>query len=175
MSRITAASRKPVWIALSVALVLQTGLISLQGRRHIDTSFVRVWILDSLAPVEKIADRSLYGVRFTWNRYIWLVGVADENQRLKHENDGLRKQMIEEREAVLEAQRIRALAGLHESNIGKSVIARVIGRDPGRAQTITIDKGATHGLKPDVAVMTSAGVIGRVIHSSNFFSIVQLI
>jgi rod shape-determining protein MreC len=175
MSRIAAASKKPVWVALIVALVIHTGLISLQGRRHIDTSFVRVWILDALAPVEKVADRLLYGVRFTWSQYIWLVGVADENQRLKHENDGLRKQIIEEREAVLEAQRIRALAGLHESNLGKSVIARVIGRDPGRAQTITIDKGATHGLKPDTAVMTSAGVIGRVIHSSNFFSIVQLI
>src|SRR5262245_26753168 len=106
MSRITAASKKPVWIALIVALVIHTGLISLQGRRHVDTSFVRIWLLDSLAPVEKIADRSLYGVRFMWSRYIWFVGVADENQRLKHENDGLRKQITEQREAVLEAERI---------------------------------------------------------------------
>jgi rod shape-determining protein MreC len=175
MSRIAATSKKPAWIALIVALVIHIGLISLQGRRHIDTSFVRVWILDSLAPVEKVADRMLYGVRYLWSRYVYLVDVAEENHRLKYENDGLLKLIIEQREAVLEAQRIRTLAGLQEANLGKSVIARVIGRDPGRAQTITIDKGATHGLKPDAAVMTSAGVIGRVIHSSNFFSIVQLI
>src|SRR5262245_11795312 len=112
MSSIAPASKKPVWIALIVALVIHTSLMSLQGPRHSDTRFVRVWILDSLAPVEKVADRLLYGVRYVWSRYIWLLGVADENHRLKYENDGLRKQIIENREAVLEAQRIRALAGL---------------------------------------------------------------
>jgi rod shape-determining protein MreC len=55
------------------------------------------------------------------------------------------------------------------------VIARVIGRDAARNQTVTIDKGAVHGLKPDSAVITPAGVVGRVIQTSNFFSIVQLI
>jgi rod shape-determining protein MreC len=175
MSRTVNASKKPIWIALTVALVIHTGLISLQGRRRIDTSFVRVWILDALAPMEKLADRSLYGVRYVWSRYIGLIGVYDENQRLKRENDELRIKIIEQREAVFEAQRVRILAGLQEAGLGKSVIARVIGRDPGRSQTITIDKGTTHGVRPDTAVITSFGVVGRVIHSSNFFSIVQLI
>ena len=33
-------------------------------------------------------------------------------------------------EDVLEAQRLRASAGLSDSGIGKTVVARVIGRDP---------------------------------------------
>src|ERR1043166_5037275 len=110
MSRMVTASKKPVWIALTVALVLHTGLISLQGRRRIDTSFVRVWLLDSLAPVEKLADRALYGVNYVWGRYVGLIGLHDENQRLKRENDDLRVQIIQEHEAVLEAERIRGLA-----------------------------------------------------------------
>ena len=175
MSRIVNASGKPVWIALSVALLLHTGLISLQGRRRIDTSFIQVWILDSLAPMEKLADRSLYGVRHVWSRYIGLIGLYDENQALKRENDELRMQIIEQREAVKEAERIRKLVVLRDSGVGKSVIARVIGRDSGRNQTVTIDKGSTHGLKPDTAVITASGIVGRVIISSNFFSIVQLI
>jgi rod shape-determining protein MreC len=175
MSRIVTASRKPVWIALTVALVIQTGLISLQGRRRIDTSFVRVWILDALAPMEKLADRSLYGVRFVWNRYIGLIGLYDENQQLKRQNDDLIMQIVQQREDVLEAKRVLALAGLQEAGLGKSVVARVIGRDPALRQTITIDKGTAHGVKPDTAVITASGIVGRVIHSSNFFSIVQLI
>jgi rod shape-determining protein MreC len=175
MSRAANASGRPVWIALTVALVIHIGLISLQGRRRIDTSFVRVWILDTLAPVEKLADRSLYGVRYVWNRYIGLVGLYDENERLRREIDGLKMQIVEQREAVLEAQRVRELAGLQDAGLGKTVIARVIGRDAAGNQTITIDKGATHGLRPDSAVIAPAGVVGRVIHSSNFFSIVQLI
>jgi len=175
MSRIVVASKKPVWIALTVALVVHTGLISLQGRRRIDTSFIRVWIIDSLAPLEKIADRSFSRVRQSWDRYIALIGVHDENERLKRENDELRLQVVQQREAILEAERIRALVGFQHSGIENPILARVIARDPARSQTITIDKGTAHGLRTDTAVFTPSGIVGRVIHSSNYFSIVQLI
>ena len=175
MSRIVVASKKPVWIALTVALVIHIALISLQGHRRIDTGFIRVWVLDSLAPLEKLADRLLFGARQAWDRYIVLVGVHEENLRLKRENDELRMQVIQQQEAIAEAERIRAIAGFKPSGIGKPLIARVIARDPARSQTITIDKGRVHGLRPDIAVITPAGVVGRVIQSSNFFSIVQLI
>ena len=175
MSRTVPVSKKPIWITLTLALAIHTGLISLQGRRRIDTGFLRVWILDSLAPVEKLVDRSFLSTRSVWDRYVQLIGVHDENQRLKRENDELRMQIIEQREAILEAERIRALAGFHEPGLGKSIIARVIGRDPAHTQTITIDKGAAQGVRPDTAVITPVGVVGRVIHSSNSFAIVQLI
>src|SRR5579863_1900035 len=107
MSRTVVESKKPVWIVLAVALIIHTGLISLQGRRRIDTSFVRTWILDSLAPMEKLVDRSSYGIFYVWDRYIALIGLHDENQRLRHENDDLRMKMAVEHEAVLEANRVR--------------------------------------------------------------------
>ena len=175
MSRIVVASKKPVRIALTVALVIHIALISLQGHRRIDTGFIRVWALDSLAPLEKLADRSLFGVRQAWDRYIVLIGVHEENLQLKRENDDLRMQLIQQREAIAEAERIRALAGFQPLGIGKPLMARVIARDPAHTQTITIDKGRVHGLRPDTAVITPAGIVGRVIQSSNFFSIVQLI
>ena len=162
-------------MVLTVALVIHTGLISLQGRRRIDTSFVRVWILDALTPMERLVDRSSYRVRYVWDRYIALIGVHDENQRLKRENDDFRMQMVMDHEKVLEAERIRTFAGLQDAALGKTVVARVIGRDPARTQTVTIDKGTAQGVKPDTAVITPAGVVGRVIHSGNFSSIVQLI
>ena len=175
MSRIVVESKKPVWIVLAIALVIHVGLISLQGRHRINTGFIRASILDSLAPMEKLVDRSSLGVRSVWERYIALIGLHDENQRLKHEVDDLRMQIVTEHEAVLEAQRLRALAGLPEAGIGKSIVARVIGRDTGRGQTVTIDKGRIHGVKVDSAVITADGVVGRVIQIGNFASIVQLI
>jgi rod shape-determining protein MreC len=175
MSRAVVESKKPVWIVLAIALVLHTGLISLQGRRRINTGFVRVWILDSLAPMEKLVDRSTYGVQYVWSNYIGLIGVRGENQRLKQEVDQLRMQIANDHEAILEAQRLRELTGLQNSGIGKTIVARVIARDPSRSQTVTIDKGRRHGVRPDSAIVTVEGVIGRVILSGNFFSIVQLI
>src|SRR6058998_233610 len=165
MSRIVSASNKPTWIALGIALALQTGLISFQARRRIDASFVRMWILDSLAPMEKLVDRSTYSFSYIWERYVALIGVHDENQRLSHQVDELQ----------MELHRLRALLSLSPADMGKTVVARVIGRDPARSQTVTIDKGTAHGVRPDSAVITPEGFVGRVIHSSNFFSIVQLI
>jgi rod shape-determining protein MreC len=175
MSRNVATSKRPIWVALTIALVIQTGLISIQGRRRIDTSFVRVWIVDSLAPVEKLVDRSTYGLHYVWDGYIALIGVHRENQSLRHQIDDLQMQLQQNREDILELQRLRGVLSFPAANTGKTIVARVIGRDPARSQTVTIDKGATHGVKPDSAVITPAGVVGRVIHTSNFFSIVQLI
>jgi len=79
MSRIVAVSKRPTWVALGIALVFQTGLISIQARHRIDTSFVRVWILDSLAPLEKLVDRSTYAGFYVWERYLALIGIHDEN------------------------------------------------------------------------------------------------
>ena len=84
-------------------------------------------------------------------------------------------QITTDREGVVEAQRVRELAGLQDPGIGKTIVANVIGRDAGRSQTVTIDKGRAHGVKTDSAVITASGIVGRVILSSNFFSIVQLI
>ncbi len=175
MSRVAPASKKPVWIALAIALVIHTGLISVQARRRIDTSFVRVWILDSLSPMEKLVDRSIHGVLYVWDSYIGLVGLHRENDRLKHDLDEARMQIQKNQEDLLELQRLRGMLSLPESGIGKTVIARVIGWDPAHSQTVTIDKGTAHGVKPDSAVITPNGIVGRVIHSGNFSSIVQLI
>ena len=41
MNRAVVVSKKPLWIVLAVALVLHTGLISLQARHRINTGFVR--------------------------------------------------------------------------------------------------------------------------------------
>jgi rod shape-determining protein MreC len=175
MGRIVASSNKTVWIVLAAALILHTGLISLQSRHRFDMGFIRVGIVDLLAPAEKFADRGFYAVRYVWDQYVALIGVHNENVRLRRENDELRMQVVQQREEALEAQRVRALVGLQDSGIGKSVVARVIGRDPARSQTVTIDKGAAQGLKPDSAVITASGIVGRVIHTSNYYSIVQLI
>ena len=67
------------------------------------------------------------------------------------------------------------MLGLRENIAGKNVVARIIGRDASQFQTVTIDKGRSHGVQPDSAVISPQGVVGRVIFAGNFYSIVQLI
>jgi rod shape-determining protein MreC len=171
------ASKKPAWITLISALLVHTVLISLQTSQRIDTGFVRVWLLDSLAPMEKLVDMTLGGSGNIWSRYIALVGLYDENARLRADIDQLRMDLARSREEVLEADRLRRLLDLQQNAaLGKTIVARVIGRAPSPShQTVTIDKGLSHGLQADSAVFTPDGVVGRVIYSANFYSVVQLI
>jgi rod shape-determining protein MreC len=176
MSRIVTASKRRVWIALGIALALHSGLISIQAGHRIDASFIRMWMLDSLAPMEKLVDRILNGIGYVWDGYIALIRIHNENQRLKSQVDELQMKLAKQQEDILEAQRLRALLSFGNSGVGKTVVARVVGGDPTRAnQTVTIDKGLSHGVRRDSAVITPQGIVGRVIHSGNFFSIVQLI
>jgi rod shape-determining protein MreC len=169
------ASKKPVWIALAFALIFHTVVISLQASRRVDTSFMRIWLVDLLAPAEKLVDSGLNTLSDAWEGYFALIGVQRENERLRSELGALRLQNEKQSEEILEAGRLRALLSLREIVSGRTVAARVIGRDTAQAQTVTIDKGRSHGVQPDSAVITPEGVVGRVLSAGNFFSIVQLI
>jgi rod shape-determining protein MreC len=172
----TVSSKKPVWMTLAAALLVHTILISIQTNHRINTSIVRTWLLDSLSPAEKLVDRTLHGTGSIWDRYFALIGVYDENKRLQAQLDALQLQIATEHEDVLEAERLRQYVGLDDSRLGKTVIARVIGRDPTQSrQSITIDKGRTEGIQPDAAVMTARGVVGRVVYAGNYSAVVQLI
>src|SRR5438093_1365403 len=159
--RIVVASKKPVWITLAAALLVHILLVSVQTNRRFNTRFVRVWLLDSVAPLEKLADLGFNGIGRIWRGYFALVGVHGENQKLRSENDALKIQLARQNEEVLEAARLRKLLDLQNAGLGKTVVARVIGRHPDpfqSHQTVTIDKGQVHGVQPDTSVMTPDGV-----------------
>src|SRR5437762_2940054 len=101
MRRVIAAKR-PAWIALVIALVFHTLLLSVQTNRRIDTRFVRVWLLDSLGPVEKLVDLSVHSVGNIWSGYIGLIGTHRENLRLQSENGQLQMELARKSEEVLE-------------------------------------------------------------------------
>ena len=172
----TIDSKKPVWIVLGSAMLVHALLLSFQTSQRFNTDFMRGWILDGLAPMEKLVDRTLHGTGSTFDRYFALIGIHDENAQLHAEVDRLKMQIAAQQEAVTEADRLRKFVGLDDSRLGTPVVARVIGRDPTRShQSITIDKGRANGIQPDAAVMTPEGIVGRVIHAGNYSAIVQLI
>lgn len=169
-------SKKPAWITLAVALVFNTLLLSVQTSKHFDTSFVRVWLLASLGPFEKLVDAGVEGVENIWTGYVSLIHVHRDNEKLLAENGQLRMEMSQQSEDSLELARLRQLMNLRATPIGKTVVARVIGKDPSQGgQNMTIDKGIKSGIGRDATIITSDGVVGRVISASDYFSVVQLI
>ena len=161
---------------MAVALVFHTLLLSIQTNKRIDTSFVRVALLDSLGPMEKLVDFSVEGVENIWSGYIGLIRTHRDNLRLQSENDQLKLEVARREEAILENTRLHQLMDLQGTGVGKTVVARIIGKAPTLAgQTLTIDKGLHNGLQRDSTVITPDGVVGRVISAGDFNSVVQLI
>jgi rod shape-determining protein MreC len=169
-------SKKPIWITLAAALIFHILLLSIQASRRVETGILRSWLIDSQGPMEKIVDVGIQGVENIWSGYIGLIHVRRDNEKLRSENDHLRIELSQKEEEVLELARLRQLMNLQSPDMGKTVVARIIGKDPsGGGQTITIDKGIHSGIQRDSAVMTRDGVVGRVIYPGKLFSVVQLI
>jgi rod shape-determining protein MreC len=170
-------SKKPGWIACGAALVFHILILSLQTNQQPGPGFLRRLLMNALTPMHKMADSGISGVSGIWDNYIALIGVRDENQKLRAEIDRLRLQLGEQEQDILESERLRKLLELTSAGVGKKiVVARVIGRDPSHShQTITIDKGQEHGCTKDTSVIVSEGVVGRVFAAGNTSATVQLI
>ena len=169
-------AKRPGWIALVSVLVFNLLLLSLQTNQHGSPGFMRKLLLDILVPGEKLVDSGVRGLWGIWDGYFALIGVQGENEKLRGENDQLRMQIQQQDEAVREAARLRTFLGIAEAGIGKTVAARVIGRDPSRfQQTITIDRGQSDGVKSNDSVITPDGVVGRVFSVASRSAVVQLI
>ena len=60
-------------------------------------------------------------------------------------------------------QRLQALQNFQERYIYKTVVAQAIGSSGSdQSRVFTIDKGSNFGLKPDMAVITPDGIVGKV-------------
>ncbi len=95
--------------------------------------------------------------------YLFLVGTERENQRLQQEIDRLRTENLVTNELLLENERLRDALNFKRLQPPSSIMAQVIGKVLSPASsTITINKGSEDGIRKDMAVITSSGVVGRI-------------
>lgn len=126
-------------------------------------------------PLEALAalDRN---VREIWNGYIALRQVYDENRRLRRELLALRAQNSELREKAAASERLAGLLQFKEQMKPEMVAAQVIGRDTTNwYHGVILDKGERDGIRPDMGVITPAGVVGRVVKTAPSTSVVLLV
>jgi rod shape-determining protein MreC len=102
-----------------------------------------------------------------WKRYLFLVGLEDENRRLLHESAVLNDQINLYREGYLEGIRLRKLLSIKDNIKHRTVVARVIDNDRTTLfKTLLINKGTTDGLRVGLPILADRGVVGRIIESS---------
>ena len=116
------------------------------------------------------------GLGETWQHYVALQGVEEENRRLRREIELLQGQNSQLREAASATERLTALLEFKAQALPTMVAAQVIGRDTGNwYRTIVLNKGSADGIQADMGVITAAGVVGRVVKTTMATSVVLLV
>ncbi len=124
---------------------------------------IRVWTVSSITPVEKAFVGTGHFFRNTWRNYVDLHDVRKQNHDLQEEINRLRLEQVRLREDAEQAHRLQALLGFREKFVSQTVAAQVIGSSGSeQSHVILIDKGTNAGLRPDMAVITPDGVVGKV-------------
>ncbi len=151
----------------AVLLIISLAVISYSASRLAETGFLRKMVLEVAAPAENAINVLLKGLRDSWKRYIFLVGIEDENRRLRYGNAVLNEQLNNYREGYMEGMRLRKLLNLKDGLTNQVVAARVIDRNRvSLFKTILIDKGTADGMRVGFPVLSEQGVVGRIIETA---------
>lgn len=124
---------------------------------------LRAWPAYTIAPVESLLKHMGGGVRGVWHSYIDLRHVRQHDKDLQYQIDQLRLREASLAEDARQGQRLQRLLAFKQQYVGKTVAAQVIGTGGGdQGHIVTIDKGSNDGIRPDMAVITPDGAVGKV-------------
>src|SRR3954451_13271960 len=135
---------------------------------------------DVVSPIENGANRALKPVR---DLFGWLgdtFSAKGDNEKLRDEVAGLRKELATRETARRDAEQLRGLVGLRRTDGfpqgTNPVAARVIARSPTVwYSTIRIDKGKSDGLRVEQPVIAAGGLAGKITSVSGGSAQVTLI
>jgi rod shape-determining protein MreC len=159
-------------LALMAVLFIQVVALATQVKRPENaragntgsgTRLIRVWTVTAFTPVQKVFVSTGRFFREGWHNYADLRGTRQQNRELHDEVARLQMEQVRLKQDADQARRLQVLLDFKENFISKTVAAQVIATSgTEQSRLITIDKGSHDGIKPDMAVITPDGIVGKV-------------
>ncbi len=162
-------------VVLAAVLVVQIMGLAIQvrrfgsGRNSLDVRdgsgvrLIRLWAEAVVSPFERGIHGTGQGAFWLWNNYADLRNVRQQNQQLKQTIDRLRLEQAALLEDARQGERLQALLNFQQKYIYSTLAAQVIGSSGSElSHVFYIDKGENYKLKPDMAVITGNGIVGKV-------------
>ena len=150
------------WPRILLGLLLTLLLLVTVGGREAGLS--RILALEGIGFGQRLATWLGRLTAGTWERYVALLDVREENERLRAEIDRLRQELAASREAADTAVLLRRLLQFRETIQPPPLTARVIGRDPSLfSATMIVDRGSVDDVFLGMPVVTADGVVGQIV------------
>jgi rod shape-determining protein MreC len=163
------------WIVLPL-LFFQLALLSFQIENPSGTILFKAWTLKVQAPIMAACSATTRSLHNAWFGYIWLIGARKENEQLRLRVDKLTMLNRSYEQSLHENARLKRLTSMSANLSYGTIGARVIARTPNfLANIVYVDRGSNDGIAVDSPVLSSSGIIGRVLLVSEHQSQVQLI
>ena len=163
-----------VIILLIIAIVL--GIISINIKKE-NLNFFEKFIKDSTYVVGNVISSPVRFIKKNINKTTTKDDLYNKYIKLKEEYDSIEFDKARIDELKKENKALKEMLDIKSDLEGYKVLnATVINRNVGYFyDTLSIDKGSHSGIKPDMAVVTSKGLIGKVIKTSTLTSTVKLL
>jgi rod shape-determining protein MreC len=117
-----------------------------------------------ITPLEKALVWAQTSSSNVWHDYFYLRGVRAENRGLKQQIERMSLERVRISQDADQARRLQALLAFKEQFISATMAAQVIGGSGSElSRVVFIDKGYNDGIRPDMAVITADGVVGKVL------------
>ena len=166
-------------IVLVGVLFAQVLGLAVQVKRTTDsepTRLIRIWAVGTVTPLEKVLVWAQTSTGNIWHNYFYLRGVRAENRSLKAQIERMSLEQVRMSQDADQARRLQALLAFKEQFISQTMAAQVIGSSGSElSRSVYIDKGVSDGIKPDMAVITADGIVGKILRVYGSTSLVLLI
>lgn len=163
-------------LLLGFLVLLHLVIISRQVDGGGGGSLLERVVFAALSPLQTAVAWSGRTVRDSWNRYVNLRRVQQENQALTARLRESQLLLQERSERAREAERLRDLLELRQVLPLETLVAEVVARDGVPFYRIlSINKGKRDGVTLNAPVLSATGVVGRVIRLGPQVAQVQLL
>jgi rod shape-determining protein MreC len=156
-----------------VALVVLASLAMVTDQRDREARlgelpWWQAWVLEVTAPIQKIVAGPVVGVQDIWASYVDLLEVREDNESLQARIDDLEEVVLQYREALVASGHLQRIAAMRDEFEVPMLPAEVVGLDVSLGfRSVTVDRGANHGVRSGNPVITHDGVVGLVTATSN--------
>ncbi len=151
--------KKPQYIALALVIVVVLIIFNLPSQTM---SRCKLAISGLFLPLFGLAGSSAQLIEKTGHTVLPRSVLTKENQKLRQENEQLRIQLMQNDELFRENSRLRQSLEWQKQTRWKLKLGHVISRDPANWwRTVQIDIGSAQGIRENLPVLTSQGLVGR--------------
>jgi rod shape-determining protein MreC len=162
-------------LLIAAFLLAALTLYSVNAGREQDSSWGGRLVLEVVGPFQRTVSAAGEYVHDIWRGYFALVNAQKKNEIYKEELAKMEQDLVRLKELERTNRRLRGLLGLKEAADYPVVAAEVIALDPTyQFHTAVINKGTVDGIRSQMPVVHTGGVVGRIIWTSRNYSKVLL-